>query len=141
MAFLILLTALSHLVINFHQFDSVAIILNALSIFSFRVLWRRVAWIGFSQNFFWPLPWPLLSLFVMFCLVLLQMICCVYLGFLLTCLCLQVLLVWAQRNDHRFRSKPLSALCLLARLKQRLCFYLPLFFKPFISNRRCHYFL
>jgi len=50
-------------------------------------------------------------------------------------------LVWAQRNDYRFRSKPPSALSLLARLKQRLRFYLPLFFKRFNSNRRRRYFL
>lgn len=30
---------------------------------------------------------------------------------------------------------------LIARLNQRLCFYLPLFFKLFISSRRRHYFL
>ena len=31
--------------------------------------------------------------------------------------------VWTQRNDHCFRLKPPSALCLPARLKQRLRFY------------------
>lgn len=50
-------------------------------------------------------------------------------------------LVWSQRNDFRFRSKPPSALCLLARLKDRLRFYLPLYFKRFKSARRRRYFL
>ena len=50
-------------------------------------------------------------------------------------------LVWVQRNDYRFRSKPPSAICLLTGLKQRLRFYLPLYFKRFKSNRRRRYFL
>ena len=49
-------------------------------------------------------------------------------------------LVWGQRNDFRFRSQPPSAVCLLARLKQRLRFYLPLLFKRFVSVRRRRYF-
>lgn len=50
-------------------------------------------------------------------------------------------LVWGQRNDFRFRSQPPSAVCLIARLKQRLRFYLPLFFKRFVSDRRRRYFV
>jgi len=50
-------------------------------------------------------------------------------------------LVWAQRNDFRFRSKPPSAISLVSRLKQRLRFYLPLFFKRFNSVRRRRFFL
>lgn len=51
--------------------------------------------------------------------------------------------VWCQQNNFRFRSERPSALCLLARLKQRLRFYLPLYFKRFKSSRRQHqrYFL
>ena len=49
--------------------------------------------------------------------------------------------VWCQRNDYRFRSKPPSALSLLARLKDRLRFFLPLYFKRFKSARRQRYFL
>ena len=49
-------------------------------------------------------------------------------------------LVWCQRNDHRFRSVTPSALKLLACLKSRASFYLPLFFKCFVSQRRCRYF-
>ena len=49
-------------------------------------------------------------------------------------------LVWCQRNDHRFRSKPPSALGLLACLKSRVKFYLPLFFKRFVSGRRRRFF-
>lgn len=37
-------------------------------------------------------------------------------------------LVWVQRNDFRFRSEPPSADCLIACLKARLRFSLPLFF-------------
>ena len=44
--------------------------------------------------------------------------------------------VWCQRNDYRFRSKPPSALSLLASIKDRLSFYLPLVFKRFRSRRR-----
>ena len=50
-------------------------------------------------------------------------------------------LVWVQRNDYRFRSVPPGAPRLLAQLKQRLRFYLPLFFKRFKSQRRRRYFL
>ena len=49
--------------------------------------------------------------------------------------------VWIQRNDYRFRAEPPSALRLLAILKSRTAFYLPLFFKRFISRRRRRYFL
>ena len=49
-------------------------------------------------------------------------------------------LVWCQQNDHRFRSVTPSALKLLACLKSRASFYLPLFFKRFVSQRRCRYF-
>lgn len=49
-------------------------------------------------------------------------------------------LVWCQRNDYRFRSEPPSALGLLARLRSRARFYLPLFFKRFASQRRRRFF-
>ena len=49
-------------------------------------------------------------------------------------------LVWCQRNDFRFRVERPSALRLLACLKSRTRFYLPLFFKRFVSVRRQHYF-
>ena len=50
-------------------------------------------------------------------------------------------LVWSQRNDCRFRSSRPGAVALLAALKARLRFYLPLFFKRFVSPRRKRYFL
>ena len=50
-------------------------------------------------------------------------------------------LVWSQRNDCRFRSYRPGAIALLAALKARLRFYLPLFFKRFVSSRRKRYFL
>ena len=43
--------------------------------------------------------------------------------------------VWCQRNDYRFRSKPPSAVGLIASIKGRLSFYLPLLFKRFRSRR------
>ena len=48
---------------------------------------------------------------------------------------------WCQRNDFRFRSIKPGAVPLLAGLKARLRFYLPLFFKRFISTRRKRFFL
>ena len=50
-------------------------------------------------------------------------------------------LVWLQRNDFRFRSVRPSAVRLLAVLKLRIHFYLPLFFKRVVSVRRRCYFL
>ena len=50
-------------------------------------------------------------------------------------------LVWLQRNDHRFRSEPPSAVHLISGIKARLRFYLPLYFKRFNSSRRRKYFL
>ena len=49
--------------------------------------------------------------------------------------------VWRQRNDFRFRSEPPSALRLVASLKSRLSFYLPLFSKRFLSARRRRFFV
>ena len=48
--------------------------------------------------------------------------------------------VWCQRNDYRFRSKPPSAVGLIASIKGRLSFYLPLLFKRFRSQRRRRFF-
>ena len=50
-------------------------------------------------------------------------------------------LLWNQRNDYRFRSSQPSAVALIAGLKARLLFYLPLFFKRFRSRRRRRLFL
>ena len=49
-------------------------------------------------------------------------------------------LVWLQRNDFRFRSVRPSAVGLSAAPKQRVHFYLPIFFKRFVSVRRRRYF-
>lgn len=49
--------------------------------------------------------------------------------------------IWTQRNDFRFRSSPPSAVQLVAGMKSRVSFYLPLFFKRFRSARRKRYFL
>ena len=50
-------------------------------------------------------------------------------------------LVWVQRSNFRFRSVPPSAARLVAAIKARLCFYLPLLFKRFLSNRRRRFFV
>lgn len=49
--------------------------------------------------------------------------------------------VWLQRNDYRFRFGHPSALQLVAAIKARVAFYLPLFAKRFSSVRRCCLFL
>ena len=48
-------------------------------------------------------------------------------------------LIRNQRNDFRFRSVRPGALSLLAGLKSRLRFHLPVFFKRFVSARRKRY--
>ena len=48
--------------------------------------------------------------------------------------------IWTQINDFRFRSIPPSTLKLLAAVKARARFYLPLFFQRFVSDRRKRYF-
>ena len=48
--------------------------------------------------------------------------------------------VWCQRNDYRFRSKPPSAVGLIASIKGRLSFYLPLLFKRFRCRRKRRFF-
>ena len=48
--------------------------------------------------------------------------------------------VWCQRNEYRFRSKPTSAVGLIASIKVRLSLYLPLLFKCFRSRRRRRFF-
>ena len=49
--------------------------------------------------------------------------------------------IWAQRNDFRFRSVRPSALKLIAAVKARVRFHLPLLFRRFVSARRQRYFL
>ena len=48
--------------------------------------------------------------------------------------------IWSQRNDFRFRSVRPSAVRLLAALRARVKFFLPLFSKRFVSPRRKRYF-
>ena len=61
---------------------------------------------------------------------------CIFCYFLNVC----KFLVCCQRNDHRFRRERPDALRLLACLTSRASFYLPLFFKSFVSQRRRRYF-
>ena len=49
--------------------------------------------------------------------------------------------IWSQRNDFCFNSVTSSAIGLLASVKARVRFHLPLFFKRFRSLRRRRYFL
>ena len=48
--------------------------------------------------------------------------------------------IWWARNDFRFRNVPPSAIDVIARVKLRFRFYLPLFFRRFRSVRRCRRF-
>lgn len=50
-------------------------------------------------------------------------------------------LIWVQRNDYRFRSLRPSAVNLISGIRARVKFYLPLFFKRFLSSRRRRYFI
>ena len=49
--------------------------------------------------------------------------------------------IWHARNDFRFRDVPPSALDLIASVRARVRFHLPLFFRRFHSIRRRRYFL
>ena len=49
--------------------------------------------------------------------------------------------IWVARNDFRFRDVRLGALPVLERVKSRLRFHLPLFFRRFKSSRRRRYFV
>lgn len=49
--------------------------------------------------------------------------------------------IWWARNDYRFRSVPPSAVEVMDRVKARLRFCLPLFFRRFSSDRRCRFFV
>ena len=47
---------------------------------------------------------------------------------------------WLSHNDLRFRDVRPGAVDIIANVKPRAAFHLPLFFKRFRSGRRCHYF-
>ena len=49
--------------------------------------------------------------------------------------------IWVARNDFRFRGKPPSAVDVMERVKSRVRFYLPLFFRRFRSDCRRRYFV
>ena len=49
--------------------------------------------------------------------------------------------IWWARNDFRFRNVPPSAIDVIARVKLRFRFYLPLFFRRFRSVRRRRFFV
>ena len=48
---------------------------------------------------------------------------------------------WVARNDFRFRGKHPSAVDVMERVKSRVRFYLPLFFRRFHSDRRRRFFV
>ena len=50
------------------------------------------------------------------------------------------LLIWQSRNNFRFRDVSPGATSIVARVKSRVKFNLPLFFKRFKSSRRKCYF-
>lgn len=43
--------------------------------------------------------------------------------------------IWVARNDFRFRGKRPSAVDVMERVKSRVCFHLPLFFRRFRCDR------
>ena len=49
--------------------------------------------------------------------------------------------IWVARNDFRFRGKRPSAVNVMERVKSRVRFYLPLFFRRFRSSRRRRFFV
>ena len=49
--------------------------------------------------------------------------------------------IWVARNDFRFRGKHPSAVNVMERVKSRVRFYLPLFFRRFRSDRRRRFFV
>ena len=49
--------------------------------------------------------------------------------------------IWVARNDFRFRDVRPGAIPVLERVKSRLRFHLPLFFRRFKSSRRRRYFV
>ena len=48
---------------------------------------------------------------------------------------------WVARNDFRFGGKSPSAVDVMERVKSRVRFYLPLFFRCFRSDRRRRFFV
>ena len=49
--------------------------------------------------------------------------------------------IWGARNDFRFRGVRPSAVDVMERVKSRVRFHLPLFFRRFWSDRRRRYFV
>ena len=119
---------------------SVVTLMRLWSICSSIVPWPKLVWIGFSHYSFCSQLWHQLLPCVMFFSVSVVMSCCVFLvSSVIFCLYLSFF-VWCQRNEYRFRSKPASAVGLIASIKGRLSLYLPLLFKRFRSPRRRRFF-
>ena len=49
--------------------------------------------------------------------------------------------LWLARNDYRFRNVRPSAADVLANVRARIRFHLPIFFKRFLSPRRRRFFI
>ena len=125
--------------ISFDSLASVVIIRSPWITFFSPVLWRKVGFHG-SRLYF-----PVLAQPVHLCLYVTSV-----LAFLLTNSGLSPrvfaylvnvcsYLVWIQRNDFRFHSIPPSAVKVIALMKARLSFHLPLFSRRFTSTRRRSY--
>ena len=68
------------------------------------------------------------------------MSCCASLSFLVYALNVCKFSIWVARNDFRFRDVQPGAVAVLERVKSRIWFHLPLFFRCFKSSRRRRYF-
>ena len=116
---------------------SVVTLMRLWSICSSTVSWLKVVWIGFSHYSFCSLLWHQLLPCVMFFSVSVVMSCCVFLvSSVIFCPYLSFL-SGVKVMTIQFRSKPPSAVHgLIAGIKGRLSFYLPLFIKRFRSRSR-----
>lgn len=117
----------------------VAFILKGLTMSFLLALSLKAELLGFSFFSFWLLLWPL-PLNCSTCFLVSVVMSSVVFPRSAYLLNVCKFLVWSQHNDFRFRSERPSALKLLACLKFRTRFYLPLFFKRLISSRRCRFF-
>ena len=76
------------------------------------------------------------SWFIMFCPVSLVVCSVLSLAFLCITSISASFCIWWAHNDYRFCRVPPSALIVMDRVKARLRFHLPLFFRRFSSGRR-----
>ena len=127
-------------VLVFPLLVSVDILLRPQNVLFFIILRRRVVWFVLCSFLFLSSPMaPSISdRHVHFGFNDDELLCnprlfCYLLSLLKFCL-------WRQRNDYRFKSKPPSAVGLIASIKGRLSFDSPLFLKHYRSRRTRRFF-